>query len=178
MDLWRPCDSVETAVCWGVALENRHGPSCLVFTRQAVTHEDRSPEQIEAIRHGGYVLIDCAGTPEAIVIATGSEVGIAAEAVRTLAGKGKKLRLVSMPSTNTFDRQDRAYKDRVLPPSVTRRVAVEAAVPQTWWHYVGLDGEIVGINHFGASAPAKDLFKAYGFTAEHVVEAVEKVLAK
>ncbi|HEX3849286.1 MAG TPA: transketolase [Steroidobacteraceae bacterium] len=178
LDLWRPCDSVETAASWGIALENRHGPTCLVLTRQAVTHEDRSPEQIEAIRRGGYVLMDCAGAPDAIVIATGSEVGIAAEAVRTLAGRGKKVRLVSMPSTTTFDRQDQPYKDRVLPPSVTGRVAVEAGVPLTWWHYVGLNGQIVGINHFGASAPAKDLFKAYGFTAEHVVQAVEKVLAK
>ncbi len=119
-----------------------------------------------------------AGTPEAIVIATGSEVGIAAEAVRSVAATGKKVRLVSMPSTNTFDAQDDAYKQSVLPPSVTRRVAVEAGVTAQWWRYVGLQGQIVGIDHFGASAPAKDLFKAYGFTAEHVVEAIEKVLAK
>jgi transketolase len=124
------------------------------------------------------VLIDSEGPPEAIVIATGSEVGIAAEAVRASAAKGRKIRLVSMPSTNTFDAQDDAYKRSVLPPSVTRRVAVEAGVTGAWWHYVGLQGEIVGINHFGASAPAKDLFKAYGFTAEHVGEAIDKVLAR
>jgi transketolase len=178
MDLWRPCDAVETATAWGVAIENRDGPTCLIFTRQSVVHEARQAAQVEAIRRGGYVLIDSQGAPEAIVIATGSEVGIAAEAVRTVAAKGRKIRLVSMPSTTTFDNQDAAYKQSVLPSSVTRRVAVEAGVTATWWHYVGLQGEIVGINHFGASAPAKDLFKAFGFTAEHVVEAIEKVLAK
>jgi transketolase len=178
MDLWRPCDAVETAAAWGVALENRDGPTCLVFTRQSVVHEARDAAQLAAIRRGGYVLIESAGAPEVIVIATGSEVGIAAEAVRTAAAKGKKIRLVSMPSTNTFDAQDEAYKESVLPKSVTRRVAVEAGVTGGWWHYVGLQGEIVGINHFGASAPAKDLFKAYGFTPEHVLEAIDKVSAK
>jgi transketolase len=177
MDLWRPCDAVETAAAWGVAIENRNGPTCLIFTRQSVVHEARDAAQVAAIRRGGYVLIDCAGTPEAIVIATGSEVGIAAEAVRSVAATGKKVRLVSMPSTNTFDAQDDAYKQSVLPPSVTRRVAVEAGVTAQWWRYVGLQGQIVGIDHFGASSPAKDLFKAYGFTAEHVVEAIEKVLS-
>jgi transketolase len=177
MDLWRPCDAVETAAAWGAAIERRDGPTCLVFTRQPVVHEARDAAQLAAIRRGGYVLIDCAGTPEAIVIATGSEVGIAAEAVRAVAAKGRKVRLVSMPSTNTFDAQDDAYKQSVLPPSVTRRVAVEAGVTAQWWHYVGLQGQIVGIDHFGASSPAKDLFKAYGFTAEHVVAAIDKVLS-
>ena len=176
MDLWRPCDGVETAAAWGVAIENRNGPSCLIFTRQSVVHEARDAAQLAAIRRGGYVLIDCAGTPEAIVIATGSEVGIAAEAVRSVAATGKKVRLVSMPSTNTYDAQDDAYKQSVLPASVTRRVAVEAGVTAQWWRYVGLQGQIVGIDHFGASSPAKDLFKAYGFTAEHVIEAIDKVL--
>jgi transketolase len=177
MELWRPCDAVETAAAWQAAIEKRDGPACLVFTRQSVVHEARDAAQVAAIRRGGYVLVDCAGTPEAIVIATGSEVGIAAEAVRTVTAKGKKVRLVSMPSTNAFDAQDDAYKQSVLPPSVTRRVAVEAGVTAQWWRYVGLQGQIVGIDHFGASAPAKDLFKAYGFTAEHVVEAIEKVLS-
>jgi transketolase len=177
MDLWRPCDGVETAAAWSAAIENRNGPTCLIFTRQSVVHEARDAAQVAAIRRGGYVLADCAGTPEAIVIATGSEVGIAAEAVRAMAAKGRKVRLVSMPSTNTFDAQEDAYKQSVLPPSVTRRVAVEAGVTAQWWRYVGLQGQIVGIDHFGASAPAKDLFKAYGFTAEHVVEAIEKVLS-
>jgi transketolase len=178
MDLWRPCDGVETAAAWGVALEKRDGPTCLVFTRQAVVHQARDAAGIAAIRRGGYVLIDSAGEPEVIVIATGSEVGIAAEAVRAAAAKGRRVRLVSMPSTNTFDAQDDAYKQSVLPKSVIRRVAVEAGATAGWWHYVGLQGEIVGIDHFGASAPAKDLFKAYGFTPEHVSEAIEKVLAK
>jgi transketolase len=178
MDLWRPCDGVETAAAWGVALEKRDGPTCLIFTRQSVVHQARDAARVAAIRRGGYVLIDSAGEPEAIVIATGSEVGIAAEAVRAAAAKGRRVRLVSMPSTNTFDAQDDAYKQSVLPKSVTRRVAVEAGATATWWHYVGLQGEIVGIDHFGASAPAKDLFKAYGFTPEHVSEAIEKVLAK
>jgi transketolase len=178
MDVWRPCDAVETAAAWGVAIDNRDGPTCLIFTRQSVVHEPRDAAQVAAIKRGGYVLIDSEGPPEVIVISTGSEVGIAAEAVRTVAGKGRKVRLVSMPSTNTFDAQDDAYKQSVLPASVTRRVAVEAGVTAAWWHYVGLQGEIVGINHFGASAPAKDVFKAYGFTPQHVVEAIEKVLAK
>jgi transketolase len=178
MDLWRPCDAVETAAAWGVAIENRGGPTCLIFTRQSVVHQAREAAQIAAIRRGGYVLIDSAGTPEVIVIATGSEVGIAAEAVRTMAAKGRKIRLVSMPSTNTFELQDEAYRQSVLPPSVTRRVAVEAGVTAPWRQYVGLQGEVVGIDHFGASAPAKELFKAYGFTPEHVVKAIEKVLSK
>jgi len=178
MDLWRPCDGVETAAAWGVALEKRDGPTCLIFTRQSVVHQVRDALGVAAIRRGGYVLIDSVGAPEAIVIATGSEVGIAAEAVRAVAAKGRRVRLVSMPSTNTFDAQDDAYKESVLPKSVTRRVAVEAGATAGWWHYVGLQGEIVGIDHFGASAPAKDLFKAYGFTSEHVVEAIDKVLAR
>ena len=178
MDLWRPCDGVETAAAWGVAIEKRDGPTCLIFTRQSVVHQARDALGVAAIRRGGYVLIDSVGAPEAIVIATGSEVGIAAEAVRAVAAKGRRVRLVSMPSTNTFDAQDDAYKESVLPKSVTRRVAVEAGATAGWWHYVGLQGEIVGIDHFGASAPAKDLFKAYGFTPEHVAEAIEKVLAR
>jgi transketolase len=177
MDLWRPCDAVETAAAWGAALENRDGPTCLIFTRQSVVHEARDAAKLAAIRRGGYVLIDTEGAPEAIVIATGSEVGIAAEAVRAVAGKGRKIRLVSMPSTTTFDAQDDAYKESVLPKSTTRRVAVEAGATGGWWHYVGLQGEVVGIDHFGASAPAKELFKAYGFTAERVIQAIEKVLA-
>ena len=177
MDLWRPCDGVEAAAAWGMAIESWDNPTCLIFTRQSVAHQARDAAQVAAIRRGGYVLIDSEGPPEAIVIATGSEVGIAAEAVRAVAAKGKKIRLVSMPSTNTFDAQDDAYKQSVLPSSVTRRVAVEAGVTAFWSHYVGLRGEIVGIDHFGASAPAKDLFKAYGFTPNRVVEAIEKVLA-
>jgi transketolase len=176
MDLWRPCDAVETATAWGAAIENRDGPTCLIFTRQSLAHEARLPTEIAAIKRGGYVLIDSDGPPDVIVIATGSEVGIAAEAVRTAAANGKKVRLVSMPSSTTFERQDNAYKISVLPPSVTRRVAVEAGATGFWWRYVGLQGEVVGIDHYGASAPAKELFKAYGFTPERVAEAIAKVL--
>jgi len=174
IDLWRPCDAVETAVAWGVALDTRDGPTLLVLTRQACTHQAREPKQVANIARGGYVLIEPSGTPEAIVIATGSEVGIAAEAVRSMNAKGRKIRLVSMPSTNRFDAQDEAYQESVLPAAVTRRVAVEAGVRADWWRYVGLKGQVVGIDHFGASAPAKVLFPEFGFTAEKVIEAVEK----
>ena len=177
MDVWRPCDAVETAAAWAAAIENRDGPTCLALTRQAVTHQARDLAQVAAIRRGAYVLIDSDGEPEAIVIATGSEVGIAAEAVRSLLAKGRKLRLVSMPSVTTYERQDEAYKESVLPKAVTRRVAVEAGVREPWWHYVGLQGQIVGIDHFGASAPAKVLFQEYGFTPQHVIEAIDTVLA-
>jgi transketolase len=177
MDLWRPCDGVEAAAAWGVAVDNRDGPTLLVLTRQACNHQPRDAAQVANISRGGYILIDPAGTPEAIVMATGSEVGIAADAVRAANAKGRKIRLVSMPSTNTYDRQDDAYKESVLPAAVTRRVAVEAGVRAAWWHYVGLKGQIVGIDHFGASAPAKVLFKEFGFTAEKVGEAIDKVLA-
>jgi len=177
LDVWRTCDGAETAVAWRAAIENRDGPSCLVFTRQAVAHQARNADQIAAIARGGYVLIDSDGPPEAIVIATGSEVGIAADAVRKVTASGRRIRLVSMPSTNTFERQDEAYKQSVLPDAVTRRVAVEAGVRAAWWRYVGLKGQIVGIDHYGASAPAKDLFLHYGFTVENVVKAIGAALA-
>jgi transketolase len=177
IDVWRPCDAVETAAAWGVAVDNRDGPTLLILTRQACVHQPRDPAQVANIGRGGYVLIEPPGGPEAIVIATGSEVGIASEAVRTMNTQGRKVRLVSMPSTNRFDAQDDAYKESVLPAGVTRRVAVEAGVRAAWWQYVGLKGQVVGIDHFGASAPAKILFQQFGFTAEKVVEAIEKVLA-
>ncbi len=177
IDVWRPCDAVETGAAWSVAVENRDGPTLLVLTRQACTHQAREAAQVANISRGGYVLIDSQGPPEAIVIATGSEVGIAAEAVRGMNGGGRRVRLVSMPSTNTFDRQDDAYKESVLPAGVTRRVAVEAGARAAWWQYVGLEGQVVGIDHFGASAPAKVLFAKFGFTAEKVTAAIDKVLA-
>jgi transketolase len=147
------------------------------LTRQACNHQPRDSAQVTNIGRGGYVLIEPEGAVEALVIATGSEVGIAADAVRAVNAKGRKVRLVSMPSTNTFDRQDDAYRESVLPPAITRRVAVEAGVRAAWWHYVGINGQIVGIDHFGASAPAKVLFPQFGFTAEKVIEAIDKVLA-
>jgi transketolase len=177
IDVWRPCDAVETAAAWRAAVENRDGPTLLVLTRQACTHQAREPAQVANIARGGYVLIDPSGAPEAIVIATGSEIGIAADAVRAVNGAGRKVRLVSMPSTNTFERQDDAYKESVLPAGVARRVAVEAGVRAAWWQYVGANGQIVGIDHFGASAPAKVLFPQFGFTAAKVIEAIDKALA-
>jgi transketolase len=177
IDVWRPCDGVETACAWAAATQNREGPTLLVLTRQSCVHQTRVPAQVANIARGGYVLIEPSATPEAIVIATGSEVGIAADAVRAMNAKGGRVRLVSMPSTNRFEAQDEAYKESVLPARVTRRVAVEAGVRAAWWHYVGLKGQVVGIDHFGASAPAKVLFPQFGFTPEKVIEAVEKTAA-
>ncbi|RYU58416.1 transketolase [Methylolobus aquaticus] len=176
MHVWRPCDAVESAVCWKEGIERTEGPSTLIFSRQNLPHMSRTPEQIKAISRGGYVLRDCAGTPDAIIIATGSEVEIAVKAAEELSGKGKKIRVVSMPSTNVFDAQDQAYRDSVLPPSVTQRVAVEAGVTDGWWKYVGSAGKVLGLDRFGESAPAGLLFKEFGFTAENVVKHVEAVL--
>jgi transketolase len=177
MDLWRPCDGVETAAAWRCALTNTTGPTCLILTRQSVVHQARSPAQVALIERGGYVLIDCEGVPEVLVIATGSEVGIAAEAVRAQAAAGRRIRLVSMPSTTTFERQDAAYRDGVLPAGVTRRVAVEAGARGSWWKYVGLKGQVVGIDTFGHSAPAKALFEFFGFTAANVGKAIDATFA-
>ncbi|MDD5274453.1 MAG: transketolase [Methylovulum sp.] len=176
MQVWRPCDAVETAVCWKAAIERKDGPSVLVFSRQNLTHMPRTQEQIGAISRGGYVLKDTDGQPDAIIIATGSEVELAVKAAEELAGKGKKIRVVSMPSTNIFDVQDTAYRESVLPSCVTKRVAVEAGVTDGWWKYVGTNGRIVGIDRFGESAPAGQLFKEFGFTVENVVNNVEAVL--
>jgi transketolase len=176
MSLWRPCDTVESAVAWKSAIERKDGPSCLVFTRQGVPHQARTPEQLADISRGGYVLSDCEGTPEAILIATGSEVGLAMDAADALTTKGRRVRVVSMPSTDVFDAQDEAYRHAVLPPKVTARVAVEAGVPDYWLKYVGLGGKVVGINRFGESAPAKEVFKLLGFTVDNVVKVVEEVI--
>jgi transketolase len=174
MDVWRACDTVESAVSWKVALENKTGPSCLIFSRQNLDFQKRSAQQLADISRGGYVLKDCAGTPDAIIIATGSEVALAMAAADEL--KDKNIRVVSMPSTTTFDKQDAAYKESVLPAEVTARVAVEAAVSDGWYKYVGLNGAVVGIDRFGESAPAPELFKEFGFTVENVVKAVNSVL--
>jgi transketolase len=176
MHVWRPCDAVETAVCWRSAIERKEGPSTLVFSRQNLLHIPRSEEQIKLIARGGYVLKDCEGQPDAIIIATGSEVELAVKAAEELEAKGKKIRVVSMPSTNVFDAQDAEYRESVLPSAVTKRVAVEAGVTEFWWKYVGCNGKIVGIDHFGESAPAGQLFKEFGFTVENVVKNVEAVL--
>jgi transketolase len=176
MHVWRTCDAVETAVAWRAAIERKDGPSVLVFSRQNLPHVPRTDAQISAITRGGYILVDSEGTPDAIIIATGSEVELAVKAAEQLKASGKNIRVVSMPSTNIFDAQDAAYKESVLPSSVTQRVAVEAGVTDGWWKYVGTNGRIVGIDHFGESAPAGQLFKEFGFTVENVVLNVEAVL--
>ena len=176
MSVWRPCDAVESAACWKYAVERKAGPSCLIFSRQNLKHMTRTPEQLEDISRGGYILRDCEGTPEAIVIATGSEVELAVAAYDELTAKGRKIRVVSMPSTDAFDAQDKAYRESVLPPNVTRRVAIEAGVSSYWAKYVGLVGKVIGIDRFGESAPAGQLFKEFGFTVENVVKTVESVL--
>lgn len=173
MQVWRPSDAVESAVAWKAAIERKDGPSTLIFSRQNLMHVSRTADQIAAIEKGGYVLRDCAGTPDAILIATGSEIELAVKAQEALAEKGKNVRVVSVPSTNVFEAQSQAYKDSVLPPSVTRRVAVEAGVTDGWYKYVGFGGKIVGLDRFGESAPAGELFKEFGFTVENVVKAVE-----
>jgi transketolase len=175
MQLWRPCDAAETAVAWTLAIE-RQGPTALAFTRQAVPQQPRTREQLESIRRGGYVLIDCAGIPEALVIATGSEVGIAAQAVNSLNGAGRRVRLISMPSTEVFDAQDDSYREAVLPRAVTRRLAVEAAVRQSWWRYVGSAGRVLGIDRFGASGKGAEVLAHFGFTADNVVQQLRGLL--
>lgn len=175
LQVWRPSDAVESAVCWKAAVDRKDGPSCLIFSRQNLPHVSRSAEQIEGIAKGGYVLRDCAGSPDAIIIATGSEVELAVKAQEALAEKGKNIRVVSIPSTNVFESQDQAYRDSVLPPAVKRRVAVEAGVSDGWYKYVGFDGKVIGLDRFGESAPAGELFKEFGFTVENVVKTVESL---
>jgi len=171
-DVWRPCDAVESAVAWRAAIEQHDGPSCLVFTRQNLAHQARDEAQVAAIRRGGYVLRDSKGAPHTILIATGSEVELAMKAADQL---GDGVRVVSMPSTDVFDRQDAAYRESVLPNACRRRVAIEAGVTDFWRKYVGLDGAVIGIDRFGASAPAEALFPHFGFTVENVVKAAKQL---
>ena len=173
MDVWRPSDAVESAVCWKSAIERKDGPSTLVFSRQNLQHVARNADQIAAIGKGGYILADSEGAPEAIIIATGSEVELAVKAKEAMGDKGKKVRVVSLPSTNVFERQSQAYRDSVLPPSVTRRLVVEAGVTDAWWKYAGSNGKVLGLDRFGESAPAGELFKEFGFTVENVIKHVE-----
>jgi transketolase len=177
MEVWRPCDGVETYAAWTAALERRNGPTSLVLTRQGVPHQARTADQVDAIRRGGYVLVDCDGLPECILIATGSEVGLAVEAARKLTGEGRRVRVVSMPCVSQFAAQDANWRNRVLPPAIEHRVAVEAGVTDAWWRWVGARGRVIGIDRFGASAPAKALFPHYGITAEAVAQAARESLA-
>jgi transketolase len=173
MNVWRPCDAVETAISWRLAFERKDGPSVLVFSRQNLPHIPRTQDQLESVARGGYVLIDCEGAADAIIIATGSEVELAIKAAAQLNEAGKKVRVVSMPSTNVFDAQNEAYKESVLPKAITKRLAVEAGVTDGWWKYVGTNGRILGLDRFGESAPAGELFKEFGFTVDNVVKNVE-----
>ena len=173
-DVWRPCDAVESAVCWRAAIERKDGPSCLVFSRQNLAHQPRDPAQLQSIARGGYVLADAEGAaPDVILIATGSEVGLAMQAKTALDAEGIRTRVVSMPCTNVFDRQSPEYRESVLPDAVRKRVAVEAGVTGFWRKYVGLDGAVIGIDSFGASAPAEALYQHFGITRDHVVEAAK-----
>jgi len=176
MSVWRPCDDVETAVAWRAAIERRDGPTCLLLSRQGLPACARDRSQVEAISRGGYVLQDCDGEPEAIVVATGSEVGIAVEAAGTLTAEGRRVRVVSMPSVNVFEAQDRDYQTEVLPPTVTARVVVEAGVTPLWHRYAGADGRVLGLDRFGESAPGSAVMNAFGFTAERVVDLLRDVL--
>ena len=172
MDVWRPCDAVETAVAWKIAIKNATRPTSLILSRQNLAHQARTAEQIKLIERGGYILKDSDGEPDVIVIATGSEVALAMDAA---AASDKNVRVVSMPSTNVFDEQDEAYRESVLPASVTARVAVEAGVTGFWAKYVGLNGKVVGIDTFGESAPANELFEMFGFTVDAVKAAIDEV---
>ncbi|MDH2378346.1 MULTISPECIES: transketolase [Providencia] len=173
---WRPCDQVESAVAWKYAIERKDGPSALIFSRQNLEQQPRTAEQLANIEKGAYILKDCAGTPELIFIATGSEVELAVKAAEQLTSEGRKVRIVSMPSTDTFDKQDAAYREAVLPANVTARVAIEAGIADYWFKYTGLNGAIIGMHTFGESAPAEVLFKEFGITVEKAVEAAKSLL--
>jgi len=177
MGVWRPCDAVETAMAWKIAIERSTGPTCLLLSRQNLPHQPRTAEQLANIAKGGYVLLDCGcGTPDAILIATGSEVELAVAAAKELSAKGKKIRVVSMPSTDCFESQSKEYRQSVLPDAVQARIAIEAGVTSGWYRYVGTKGKVIGLDRFGESAPAEQLFPYFGFTVENVVKAVEEVL--
>ncbi|HIH0452895.1 TPA: transketolase [Vibrio cholerae] len=177
MSTWRPCDQVESAVAWKLAIERKDAPSALIFSRQNLAQQPRSAEQVANIAKGGYILKDFAGQPELILIATGSEVELAVAAYEQLSAEGKAVRVVSMPSTDAFDKQDAAYREAVLPAAVTKRIAIEAGIADFWYKYVGFGGRIIGMTSFGESAPAGELFKLFGFTTENVVKQAKELLA-
>jgi len=177
LSTWRPADAVETAAAWDAAIKRHSGPTALILSRQNLPHQNRDKAQLANISRGGYVLKDAAnGQPEVILIATGSEVGLAMDAAAELEAAGRAVRVVSMPATGLFDAQDAEYRESVLPSSVTARVAIEAGHRDYWFKYVGLNGDIIGMETFGESAPAGDLFKHFGFTVENVVERANKLL--
>jgi transketolase len=176
MQTWRPCDAVESAVAWKSAIERKDGPSSLVFSRQGLPHQPRDEQQLADISRGAYVLSNCSGAVDVILIATGSEVQLAVAAAEQLAASGKQVRVVSMPCAELFEQQDAAYRESVLPGNVLARVAIEALHADYWYKYVGLDGRVVGMTTFGESAPADKLMQHFGFTTENVVAVVEDML--
>ena len=176
MSTWRPCDAVESAVAWKYAVERKDGPVSLIFSRQGLPHQTRSEQQVRDVEKGAYVLSDGEGTPDLILIATGSEIGLAQEAALKLRANGTSVRVVSMPSTDVFDKQSADYKQQVLPLEVTARIAIEAGIADFWYKYVGLDGRIIGMETFGESAPANLLFEEFGFTVDNVVSVAEELL--
>ena len=176
LDTWRPCDAVESAVAWKYAIERNDGPSALIFSRQNLPHQSRDAQQLADVARGGYVLKDCAGEPELILIATGSEIGLAMQAAAKLEEQGRQVRVVSMPSTSVFDQQDAGYKQAVLPVQVGARIAIEASHADYWYKYVGLEGRIIGMTTFGESAPAPALFEEFGFTVENILETAAELL--
>ena len=177
LSVWRPCDSVETAVAWKAAIERRDGPTALVFSRQAIPHQPREPGQVDAIARGGYVLLDCEGEPEVLIIATGSEVAVSADAARALQEQGVAARLISLPSVDVFEQQDEDWRESVLPAGVRKRVSAEAGAVDYWRKIVGLDGCVVGMTTFGESAPGGVLMEHFGFTAERVADAARSLLS-
>jgi transketolase len=177
MSTWRPCDQVESAVAWKLAIERKDAPTALIFSRQNLAQQERTAEQVADIAKGAYILKDCEGKPELILIATGSEVELAVEAAAQLTAEGKQVRVVSMPSTDAFDKQDASYREAVLPSDVTARIAIEAGIADFWYKYVGFGGKIIGMTTFGESAPAGELFKMFGFTTENVVNTAKELLA-
>jgi transketolase len=177
MRVWRPCDTVETAVAWRDSIERQDGPSCLILTRQGLPHQARSADQIQGIAKGGYVLRDCEGTPDLILIATGSEVALAMDAADEITSNGSSVRVVSIPCTDLFDSQSDEYRESVLPAAVNKRIAIEAGVTEGWWRYVGQKGRVIGMDSFGASAPAEQLFEHFGFSVSNVVSVANEVLS-
>jgi transketolase len=177
MRVWRPCDAVETAIAWRDAIERRNGPTSLVLTRQGLPHQERNEAQLAAVSRGAYVLRDGTGEPDIILIATGSEVALATAAAAELAADGVNARVVSMPCTDLFAAQSEAYREQVLPSGISRRVAIEAGGSAGWWQYVGERGRIIGLDRFGASAPAGDLFEHFGFSIGNVLKIAREILA-
>jgi transketolase len=177
MRVWRPCDAVETAVAWRDAIERTEGPTSLVLTRQGVPHQDRSDQQLEGIRKGGYILRDSESAPTIIFIATGSEVALAMRAAEALAEEGAAARVVCMPCTDLFDAQPETYRSSVLPPEVQARVVVEAGIGDFWWRYAGPSGRVVSMHGYGESAPAGELFRHFGFTVDNVLSIAKELLA-